>query len=569
MPSQMLATDVVDRERLLMRTAFTPDVLDPIPSSREEGARVRRSAWIDRRPRSEWLWSLVTRRGALIFAVGGILAFVVAGLPVTDLNAAQARAGAASLDVGATYWFSWFGGNVPGRYSLLMPTASHLLGVRVLAVLAVLAIVVLLPYLLHGTERPVMAVYFAIAAALKNLWSGRMAFCVGTALGVAAALALCRQMPWSAGLLNFVAALVSGLPVVFVLLATSGYILTGQLRPARIWPFVTLSVAGLALPVLLFGNPGPLVFDPWTLIRILIIVGCALAVRPPPPIRYMLLVTVFGCLTLYLIPTGIGNNMNRFACYVVPPMIWAVSKNRRRVVACAVLPAVLYSAWMLGADTYKAAQPSARSSYSAALVRELETLPQILDHRVEVIDTPTHRPSMDLAEHFFLARGWESQSDAAANPLMYDGTLTAATYRQWLSDLAVGWVAVPDHPNSANLNEVALIADRLEYLRETWHDDHWTLYAVRDPQPIVSPPATVTSRSPSQLQIAVPGPTTTAIRIRPSPYLQVMPTDGSGPTGTIQRIDESSIRVHLPRAGSYRISGRFDLAGLRSRVPPR
>jgi hypothetical protein len=506
--------------------------------------------------------------GALLVAGVGAAAFLLAGLPVTDLNAADARAAAVAHGVGPTYWFSWFGGNVPARYSVLIPLTSHLLGVRVIAALGVLTIAALLPTLLVGTVRPVAATYLGVVAALANLWSGRVAFCVGAALGVAAALALSRRMPWVAGVVNLLGALVSGLPAAFVLLAASGLILTGRLRPSQVWPFAGLTMVGLAIPLLLFGDPGPLPFDGWTLTRVLIILVSALAIRPPPQLRWTLVVTIVVCLALYVLPTGIGNNMSRFACYLVPAMVWAVSRQRRTLVLLAVLPALLYTGWTLGGDVQKSLQPSAQPSYDTALMRELATQPDILNQRIEALDTPTHRPSADLAAKFFLARGWEAQSDAAANSIMYQ-PLTATEYRQWLDNLAVGWVAVPDDVNPANANEAVLISGGLGYLHKIWQNAHWTLYAVQNPQQIAPAPATLVSRSPSTLDIAVPQATKAVLRIRPSPYLRVFPLVAGGLPGSISRLNDTSVIVQLPRAGTYRISSAFDLDGVRSRLTPK
>ena len=496
--------------------------------------------------------------GPLALTGLGVLVFLLVRLPVTDLNAADARAGAVRRGVGATYWFSWFGGTVPARYSVLTGVASSLIGVRLLAAVGVLSIAVLLPRLLIGSHRPVGATYLGVIAALSNLYSGRVAFCAGAALAVAAGLALRRQAPWPAGVLNLLAALVSGLPAVFLLLAVTGPVLTGQLRPTRIWPFLTLTAVGLTAPLLYFGAPGPLAFDGWTLTRVLVIVASALAVRPPAPVRWTLAVTLAGCLLLFVVPNSIGGNINRFACYLVPALLWAFCRQRRAVVVIAVLPALLYSAWMLGSDVHRGLQPSARPAYDAPLIAELASQPGMLNHRVEALDTSTHRPSADLAADYFLARGWESQSDAAANPIMYRGPLTATRYRHWLDNLAVGWVAVPDDVNPADASEARLITTHPGYLHQVWRRGHWSLYAVRRPMPLVPPPATLVSRSPAALTIAVPRPITVTLRIRPSRYLRAVGSPGA--PGSITRLNATTVLVRLPSAGTYRISGAFQLS---------
>jgi hypothetical protein len=94
-----------------------------------------------------------------------------------------------------------------------------------------------------------------------------------------------------------------------------------------------------------------------------------------------------------------------------------------------------------------------------------------------------------------LARGWLRQADLSRNPLFFGkipgapGTgvaLTADSYRRWLADLAVQFVAVPDTELTwSGRPEAALISSNLPYLSEIWRGEHWTLYRVADAEPIV------------------------------------------------------------------------------------
>ena len=61
---------------------------------------------------------------ATLFAAVTAVAFVIVRPPVGDIFAARARQSAALHGVGERYWFSWFGGIVPGHYSVLGPLLS-------------------------------------------------------------------------------------------------------------------------------------------------------------------------------------------------------------------------------------------------------------------------------------------------------------------------------------------------------------------------------------------------------------------------------------------------------------
>ena len=86
-----------------------------------------------------------------------------------------------------------------------------------------------------------------------------------------------------------------------------------------------------------------------------------------------------------------------------------------------------------------------------------------------------------------IARGWDRQADRSANPLFYDGTLTADSYRAWLHALAVRWVALPSEASLdfAAKAEADLVRSNLPYLKQVWADDRWQLFRVIDDEPLV------------------------------------------------------------------------------------
>jgi len=188
------------------------------------------------------------------------IAFVILRPPVPDLQAADARASAVWHGVGSSYWFSWFGGTSPGTYSLLTPLVSALLGTAATAALAVVVISVAARPLVAGGVRPVAAQYAVVIAALCNLWSGRVAFCLGAAIAVLAVIAVRQSRPWLGGALNLAAALASPLAAVFALLGFVGVAVVRRDSRSELLPFMLLSCVGIGAPTLLFGDSGAMSF---------------------------------------------------------------------------------------------------------------------------------------------------------------------------------------------------------------------------------------------------------------------------------------------------------------------
>ncbi|MGX7678357.1 hypothetical protein ACSMXN_05625 [Jatrophihabitans sp. DSM 45814] len=534
-------------------------------SSATTGGAVR-LGWAYRAP----IKGELQRHGPLIAALIGIAVVAFLHLPVADLQAANARATAYGLGA-RTYWFSWFGGDSPGKYSMFAQAITSWLGVMTSGCVAVLVIAVAARALLKGVRKSTSTHYLIVSAALANLVSGRIAFCLAAAVALAAIASLREGHPLIGGLMNAFAALVSPLATGFALLALVGFFLTGSSRKA-IGAFAGVSLLGPAASVALFGAPGPMSFDAFTLLRLAIVYSALLLVARLPAARVAVVLAAIVSGALFVIDSGVGANIDRYVFYVLVPLVWALTPARRVTLCLAMVPAVTFSGAQLVREVRAAERPSARASYFASLVGELRSLPEVRNHRVEVLDTPTHRASAELATSVALARGWESQTDRADNPLFFlPNQLTAVSYRNWLDQRGVGWVAVPDDLNSANTNEAALIAGSLPYLKVLDRQVHWTIYAVVRPQEIVEPPAQLVRASPAALELVMPARTYVLIRVRPSPYLQLQSggakvSGGSGADGVVVAAGTTAIRVWAPVAGTYRLSGRFSMAAMTKRV---
>ena len=126
--------------------------------------------------------------------------------------------------------------------------------------------------------------------------------------------------------------------------------------------------------------------------------------------------------------------------------------------------------------------------------------------------------------------------------------LTADSYRAWLAEKAVQFVAVPDAELSwPGRTEAAMITAGLPYLTPVWKDTHWRLYAVADPQPIVAPPATLVGQTATTLTIQAPAATDIVVRIRYYRWLRATAGAVLEPAG-----DWTLVRV--PGPGRYSLS---------------
>jgi hypothetical protein len=159
-------------------------------------------------------------------------------------------------------------------------------------------------------------------------------------------------------------------------------------------------------------------------------------------------------------------------------------------------------------DVMDVGNPTAGRAYFAPLLARLRQ--ETLNGRVEVPPTRDYWEAAYL-DGIPLARGWLRQADIDRNPLFFtvvpgaSGTgvpLTPDSYREWLADQAVQFVAVPDAvPTWSGRPEAEMITAGLPYLNQVWQNEHWRLYEVADPQPIVAPPAALVSQTAAALTL--------------------------------------------------------------------
>lgn len=209
---------------------------------------------------------------------------------------------------------------------------------------------------------------------------------------------------------------------------------------------------------------------------------------------------------------------------------------------------------LVWADLRDAGSPTADPGYFAPLVAELGARQPA--GRVEIPPTRDYWEAARLGD-LPLARGWLRQVDIDRNPLFFErvpgaaGTgvrLDADSYRAWLTDNAVEYVAVPDAELSwVGRDEAALIERGLPYLTAVWSNQDWTLYAVANPDPIVAAPARMLEQTAASLTFEAPAAGRFPIRLRHHAALTV-------DNGATLDADGDWVTLTVPAPGRYTIT---------------
>lgn len=469
--------------------------------------------------------------------------------PTADLSAQLYRAHLFSAH-GFSLWDNyWYGGHYLLGYSVLFPPLGALVGVKLLGAIAVVVTAYAGEWLIYdyfGADGRLAACWLAVGLA-SELISDRITFALGLA-GFALAVALLNwelrhAKPKSglrhpalvaaicaalfSALASPVAALFTGLVGVAVLLVgptgrssrKAGFAIAG----AALIPALALSIA--------FPQGGQQPFTTQSLVPLLI-AGVVLLylVREQMLIYTIVLLYLIGCVAAAISTLPIGSNASRLGELLFGPLFVLTFDPRRvqwrwamAVFVIAVL-GLLRIQWQYTIDDLQQALTNGHSdaAYYMPLDRYLAQLPGAKRgaFRVEIPFTAQHWESYYVARDFPLARGWERQLDTAEDSIFYKhGKLTATSYRRWLDSLAVAYVAVSDaKPDYSAKAEIQLIDHGLPYLKLVAHLQHWRVYAVADPTPIVSGAASLTRLGNDSVTLNFPHPGGETIRVRYSPY---------------------------------------------------
>ena len=498
-----------------------------------------------------------------------LLAWLIADPRTPDLAAAVYRHDLFG-SVGFTVWDNnWYSGHhIPG-YSLLFDPLAALLGLRGVAVLAVLASSVLFAVLArrHFAARAAVpaSVVFAVAAS-GDAWIGRLTFALGVSLGLAAVLAVSHRRIAAAALLAGLCSAASPVAGLFLVLAGVAHLVATR-RPAR---GLALALPALAVAVAmtwLFPEGGN---EPFPASSFIAALAAALAVavlmpRQERTLRVGAGLYVVAVIASLIVPGPMGSNVDRLGVLFGLPLLigarlsWPPVDRRPRwsLVPIALVAAGL-GVWVLWGPVREGlevrADPSVNAAYYAPLERFLAGHLQ-LPARVEVPLTRSHWEAALLAERFPLARGWERQLDTRYNGLFFGGPLTAQSYEAWLRANSVRYVALPDVPlDSSSRAEARLLRAGAPYLRPVFTSTHWRVWEVLDAAPLARGPGELTALGRNDFTLRVDTPGRFTVQIHYTRYWTV--TEGRGcvrpaPGGW------TTVRAQAP--GTLRVTARFSV----------
>ena len=426
-------------------------------------------------------------------------ALVAAIYLLLDLRTGDLAAHLYSADLfareGFTIWNgNWYGGHHTPAYSVLFPPLAHVLTPQIAGALAAVAAAALFEPLARsqfGDRARWGALWFGFAVGV-TLFTGRLPFLFGVAVGLGALLALQRERLVIAAVLAVACSLASPVAGLFLALGALAYEVVARTRSGAV--LAGLAVAAPVLMSAAFPEGGfqPFTFRSYAAVPIFCALLFVILPREQKTLRVGALLYALAATAAYLIDTPMGNNAVRLAelfggALVVCFLPWRYELRLRRGQVAILLVAL--AAWPLYPtvrDVIKNLDDeSTEASYYDPLLDFLEREGRE-PGRIEIPFTRAHFEAYEVARQWPIARGWQRQLDIERNRLFYGGVLNDLTYATWLSENGVRYVALPDAPlDSSARKEKELIEREPEYLRQRWASEHWRVYEVVLPHPLL------------------------------------------------------------------------------------
>ncbi|MDX2391244.1 MULTISPECIES: MFS transporter [unclassified Streptomyces] len=463
-----------------------------------------------------------------------------------DLAAQDAWAEFVGRHPDTAYNLAWYGGMHPVSYSVVSPYVMHMIGVRTTMMIAGTCSAGLLALILTrcrgAVRRPLWPALAGVYGLLCNALSGRVTFGLGVlfALGAVAAV-FCWPRKWArrrwakaavAAPLAALATAASPVAGLFLGVIAAALFLSGRRPGAYALGLAPVAVVGLSAWLFPFSGTQPMKIGSAWLPFVFALAIVFLVPERWKTVRIASAVYALGVFLTWAIDSQVGSNVTRLVmlfggAVFLAALPYAAPRSRRR--RALLLAFAGLTVWI----TTNSVTDIVRTTPVAAWNRELAPLIAQLQKahadrgRVEVVPASSHRESSAFPSYVNLARGWNRQADLERNPLFYDDTLTAESYRAWLERWAVHYVVLPaDKPDSGGKDEAKLLRGGLPYLREVWGDANWKLFEVQDPASLVGGPAKVVRAGADQMVIDVEKPGRVLVRIPHSPWLGLVDATG-------------------------------------------
>lgn len=525
-------------------------------------------------PRRLWLPLPPVREAVLCTALAAASAALLVWLapPGGDLAAHEYQR-YLFLGHGLTLWSNfWYAGRYSFiGYSVLYYPLAAVLGIRLLSVLTIAVAAGAFALLLErewGATARWPGRSFAVVWAGMVI-TGELPFALGVALALLALLALRVGWRWTSAVLMLLVLAASPVALFFLAVVLVG-VLAARRPPAKRFavPALGLGVAAGAelLLLRLFPNGGDLSF-PWyeaAAAATFCIYGIALVwrIERARVLRDVLSVYLATVALTFVIPSGLGDNVNRLRYLALPIALLILALRRWRPWPVALVAVLLAAAWnvspLAAGWTRNAADLSSRPKVWTAPVAYLQTHLQ-QGYRVEAVDTSQHWPAFYLAAaNIPLVRGWFRQDDRPFDGLLYRRRFTAPQYLAWLHRLGVEYVVLTKAPpDYTSRREARLVRTGQVGLTRVFRTPYVSVYAVPDPQSIVTGPGdpSVVALRESRLVVRVSQPGTYHVAVRWSPYWRAS-------TGCLDRWGRGMLQLKTRTAGTVRIGFDVDAQSL-------
>jgi hypothetical protein len=475
-------------------------------------------------------------------------------------------------DQGFTIWNGqWYGGHHTPAYSVISPPLAWLLGPTLALVVAAVASAALFEPLAraHFGERAARwgALWFGVATSTL-LFTSRLPFAIGVALGLGSLLALQRGRPRLGLALAVLCPLGSPVAGLFLSMAGVAYALArGADAGRRRRLGAALAVAAIVPPLFLSvafpeGGWAPFPVSAYVPIPLFALACVVVLPRRERALRWGAALYGVGSSVALALETPMGGNAVRLGALFGGPVLlcalWGRPWTRKKILwvpLVAGFAALAFWQWSPAVrDLSKAIRdPAADADYFEPLRQFLATLPD--QRRIEIPFTRSHWEGAEVAQVAPLARGWLRQLDTGRHPVFYKGPLNRLTYASWLSENAVRYVALPSaKPDKHAYQERALIERGLPYLRQRWRSDEWRVFEVILPAPFVVPErdANIVMEdllSEDEILLDVKKPGAALVRVRWTPYWFAK--------GACVEERDGWTRVVASRKGFVRLSTRF------------
>jgi hypothetical protein len=512
--------------------------------------------------------STLAREALFSAAAAASLAAALAwlGPPGSDL-AAHAYQRAVYLQHGFELWNNfWYAGRYSFvTYSLIYYPLAAVLGIRLLAVatiaLAALAFAVVLGREWGPTARWSSRTFAVVWAGI--VLSAAFPFALGASLALLGLWALQARAHWRFALLAALTLAASPLAFLLLALVVGGIGIARRADGRRLVPPAAALASGAVLELVLWrvfpdGGRYPYPWADLVATGVFCVLGAGLTwrVERARALRFIFVVYGVACLIAFLVPSSVGENIERLRFLAVPLAVLVLSLRswRPRIPALVALGlAISFNATPLAWSVLRDGRdPAADPAYWRPAIAFLHTH-LTPSYRVEAVDTVGHWAAVYLPKAGIpLARGWFRQNDFPQNEVLYS-QLGSRAYLRWLRTLGVRYVVLTKAaPDYSAQGEAQLLRSGTSGLTRVFRSRDETIFAVPTPRPLITGPtsARVVSLTQAQVVVRVDGAGRYRIAIRYSPYWHTS-------AGCLAAGRDAMLRLSTSRASTATLS--FDV----------